>query len=41
MIRAMEKLEQETDIIELIRKRRAFWQSLKLIIGEETLDKNY
>ena len=41
MMKAMEKLEQETDIIHLIRKRRSYWQTLKLMIGEGTLAENF
>lgn len=37
MERAIEALEQETDIIKMIRKKRLYMETLKLIIGQDTM----
>ena len=37
----MEMYAEETDIIHMVRKRRLYMETLKLMIGEETIDDIY
>ena len=37
MERAIKTLEQETDIIKMIRKMRLYMETLKFIVGQDTM----